>query len=298
MNWGDMKMDKCTVKAAAKINLMLDIVAQRLDGYHDLFMVMQSVSLYDEITVQRVQGGGIVLTCSEPTLPTDEKNIAYKAALAFFEKTAVENTGVAIHVKKNIPFAAGLAGGSADGAGVIVALNRLFDTRLSERELCKIGVTVGADVPFCIVGGTLLAQGIGDVLNVLEPLPDCFLVLAKPEYGVNTKEAYAAFDREPWRFRTSDRFGMLMAMQHASLDEICPLMSNMFEQFIEVPDKVRIRSEMYKSGAKGVCMSGSGPTVFGVFVSAEEAAQCAAALKTFVKDVHICTPVKHGCQIE
>lgn len=289
-------MTKIKIKAYAKINLMLDIVNRRTDGYHDLFMVMQSVGVYDDVTVEKTNDGLITLSCSDETIPTDERNIAHKAACAFFKMADVKNTGVSIHIEKRIPSAAGLAGGSADGAAVIVALNELFSTALSEKELCKIGVTVGADLPFCICGGTKLAQGIGDVLSNLKPLRQCFIVLAKPEYGVNTAKAYKAFD-EHGKCREPDKLSMLKAMQNRNLDEICSLMSNSFEEFVEVPDRVRIRSLMYDHGAKGVCMSGSGPTTFGIFYDKESANKCAQALSEFIKDVVVCKPVSAGCKI-
>ena len=159
---------KVKVKAYAKINLMLDIVAQRKDGYHDLFMIRQSVGLYD--TVEKTKCHKITLSCDEEGIPLNEKNIAYKAAVAFFKANNIKDTGIHIDINKRIPHAAGLAGGSADGAAVIVALNQIYRTNLNNKELCQIGVKIGADVPFCICGGTLLAQGIGEATpQVLYP---------------------------------------------------------------------------------------------------------------------------------
>ena len=167
------------VKAYAKINLMLDIICTRPDGYHDLFMIMQSIGLYDTVTVTETNSKKITITCNIEDIPLDEKNIAYKAADAFFKTTKIKNKGVNIDIVKRIPHQAGLAGGSADGAGTLVALNELLNAGLSDDELCNIGVKIGADVPFCIKGGTLLAQGIGDVLNKVKPLRQCFIVIAK-----------------------------------------------------------------------------------------------------------------------
>lgn len=285
------------VKAAAKINLMLDIVNKRPDGYHDLFMIMQSVDLCDSVTVELTKSKKIILTCNETAIPVDQRNIAYKAALAFFDFTNVKNCGVKIHIEKHIPFAAGLAGGSADGAAVIVALNKLFETDLTEKELCKIGVTVGADVPFCIVGGTLLAQGIGDVLSDLKPLPKCSIVLAKPEYGVDTGKAYSAYDQCDWCYKP-EKLEMLTAVMNKDLCKISTLLSNTFEQLVEVTDRVRIKSVMTECGAMGSCMSGSGPTVFGIFDNEEQAVACKKRLCEFVKDVFVCHPAKKGCIIE
>lgn len=285
------------VHAAAKINLMLDIIWRRTDGYHDLFMVMQSVGIYDRVTVAPAKRPGITLTCSETSLPTDEKNIAYRAAQAFFECVPIrEKKDVAIHIDKKIPFAAGLAGGSADGAAVLVALNALYKTGLTVAELCKIGVSIGADVPFCIRGGTMLAQGIGDVLHPLPPLPACFFVLAKPEQGVNTAKAYGEYDRVGRQYEPQ-KLKMLTAMQEQNLDKICSCMANVFEQFIEVADRVMLRQVMTAHGAKGVCMSGSGPTVFGIFTEKAQADACALELSRSIREVSVCAPVQDGCKI-
>ncbi len=161
---------KIELRANAKINLFLDILAKLPNGYHSLFMVMQSVSLADTVTVQENGEGIIRLTCSEPALPTDSKNIAYRAAQAFLEEAGLSGRGVDIHIEKNIPFEAGLAGGSADGAGVIVGLDRLFETDMGTQKLCDIGLKIGSDVPFCIAGGTMLSQHTGGILSHLPPL--------------------------------------------------------------------------------------------------------------------------------
>ena len=228
------------VKAYAKINLMLDIISTRKDGYHDLFMIMQSINLYDTVTISETKSKKITITCNIDDIPLDEKNIAYKAADAFFKANKIKNKGINIDIVKRIPHQAGLAGGSADGAAVLVALNELLGTNLSDDELCDIGVKIGADVPFCIKGGTLLAQSIGDVLHKVKPLRKCFILIAKPDYGVNTGKAYALFDSNG-KVHTPDKFGMLCAMQNRDLNEICAKMENVFEQFIEVPNKVDIK---------------------------------------------------------
>jgi 4-diphosphocytidyl-2-C-methyl-D-erythritol kinase len=287
---------KIKVKAYAKINLMLDIVATRTDGYHDLFMIMQSVGVYDTVTVEKNKSKKISITCNIDDIPLDEKNIAYKAADAFFKANKIKNTGINIDIVKRIPHAAGLAGGSADGAAVIVALNKLYNTNLTDDELCKIGVKIGADVPFCITGGTLLSQGIGDVLNKVKPLRKCYILLAKPDFGVNTAYAYHQFD-ECGKVHTPDKFGMLCAMQSRDLEQICSKMENVFEQFIEVPNRIDIKQIMRDNGAIGVCMSGSGPTIFGIFNDKTQAQKAAESLKDYAKDICICTPVNSGCKI-
>ncbi|MGN0458289.1 MAG: 4-(cytidine 5'-diphospho)-2-C-methyl-D-erythritol kinase [Eubacterium sp.] len=287
---------KVKVKAYAKINLLLDIVSRRTDGYHDLFMIMQSVGIYDTVTVTKTKGRKINITCNIDDIPLNESNIAYKAAAAFFKYNNIKPFGLNIDIEKRIPHAAGLAGGSANGAGVIVALNEICKTDLSDEELCKIGVQIGADVPFCITGGTLLSQGIGDVLNKVKPLRKCYILLAKPDYSVNTANAYRQFDTCS-KLHTPDKFGMLCAMQSRDLNEICSKMENVFEQFIEVPNRVDIKQIMRSNGAIGTCMSGSGPTVFGIFESKENADKAGNALKAYAKDIVVCTPVSKGCKI-
>ncbi|MBP3937985.1 MAG: 4-(cytidine 5'-diphospho)-2-C-methyl-D-erythritol kinase [Clostridia bacterium] len=279
--------------AAAKINLMLDILARLENGYHSLFMLMQSVDLYDTVTVETDCSGAINITSNEEGIPCDKRNIAYKAAEAFFGFTGKENKGLTIHIEKRIPFAAGMAGGSADGAAVIAALNDIFETNLSEQELCKIGLKVGADVPFCLTGGTRLAQNVGEILSPLPPLDDCYIVLAKPERGVSTKEAFAAFDTAT-NVRHLDTCGMLYAASQGDLYEICKRTKNVFEQLIEVPERVPVKSTLNRHGALTACMSGSGPTVYGIFDDESKAQSAASALKSLVKNIYVTKPVKSG----
>ncbi|MBQ8783514.1 MAG: 4-(cytidine 5'-diphospho)-2-C-methyl-D-erythritol kinase [Clostridia bacterium] len=283
---------KVTYKAAAKINLMLDIIATLPNGYHSLFMVMQSVSLFDKITVEKTSDGGIVLSSNEPAIPCDETNIAHKAAVAFYNFTEIEDRNISIHIEKHIPFAAGLAGGSADGAGVIAALNEIYETGLTERELCAIGVKVGADVPFCLTGGTRLAQNIGEVLSPLPDLKDCYIVLAKPDIGVATGPAYAEFDKHG--VRHLDTGSMLFAAANGDFEAVCAKTGNVFEQLIEVPQRVPIKSVMYENGAVCACMSGSGPTVFGIFNEKENAEKAMEQLKEKYSQVYLCQPVNSG----
>ena len=284
------------IKAYAKINLLLDIVNRRTDGYHDLFMIMQSINIYDTVTVTETKSKKITISCNIDGIPLDEHNIAYKAADAFFKATGVKNKGINIDIEKRIPHAAGMAGGSADGAAVIIALNELTQAGLTADRLCDIGVKIGADVPFCIKGGTLLAQGIGDVLNKVKPLRKCYILIAKPDCGVNTAYAYKQFDL-CGKTHTPDKLGMLYAMQSRDLKEICSKMENVFEQFIRVDNKVEIKTVMRDNGALGVCMSGSGPTVFGIFEDKELAEKAAAELKGLAKDIAVTTPVSQGCRI-
>ena len=286
---------KITVSAPAKINLFLDIIGRLDNGYHSLFMVMQSVGLSDEVTLELLEEKGINLTCSDERLPTDEKNIAYKAAKKFCEYAEIEPS-VGIHIEKNIPFAAGLAGGSADAAAVIVGLNALLGTDFTHRELCEIGLKVGSDVPFCIVGGTQLSQSTGGVLSPLKELKECFIVLAKPEAGVSTAEAYAAADSA--HLYRPDSMRMLDACEKGDFDGICKYAGNVFEQVIEVPERVEFKRIMRENGASLCQMSGSGPTVFGLFEKEADAVKCADELKKICPNVFVTNPVPHGAITE
>ena len=286
---------KVTYKANAKINLMLDILARLDNGYHSLFMLMQSVDLSDIVTVEETESGKIEITSSEDGIPCDKRNIAWKAAEKFFEAAEVENKGIKIHLEKHIPFAAGMAGGSADGAAVIAALDEIYGTGLSTQELCAIGVKVGADVPFCLTGGTCLSQNVGEILSPLPALDDCYIVLAKPDRGVSTKEAYDAFDNAQ-NVRHLDTCGMLYAASKGDLYEICKRTKNVFEQLIEVPERVPIKSVMNRYGALTACMSGSGPTVYGIFDDESKAQAAAEALKSVVKNIYVTRPAKCGLE--
>lgn len=285
-----------TVEAAAKINLLLDIRGRFENGYHDLYMIMQSVSLFDRVTIEQTNKGDIVLTCSERSIPCDGRNTAYKAAKQFFRFTGIDNAGIRIHIDKHIPHEAGLAGGSADAAAVIRGLDQIYRTELRERDMCAIGVQVGADVPFCIMGGTMIAQGIGDILTPIEDIPDCTFVLAKPEAGVSTAQAYAQYDAAG-SCRRQDEQGMLAAIKGGDLYMIARKLGNSFEQLIDTPKRVELKSTLREGGAIGSCMSGSGPTVFGIFDSHKRGEQCAIRLKTIVPHVFVCDPVKVGCKV-
>ena len=273
---------KIELRANAKINLFLDILAKLPNGYHSLFMVMQSVSLADTVTVQENGEGIIRLTCSEPALPTDSKNIAYRAAQAFLEEAGLSGRGVDIHIEKNIPFEAGLAGGSADGAGVIVGLDRLFGTDMNKEFL---------------VAFLMLSQHTGGILSHLPPLKSCFVVLAKPATGVSTARAYGDFDSASFIYHPN-KVGMLDAAANADFEGICRQAGNVFEQTIEVPERVRIKSIMRRHGSSLAQMSGSGPTVFGLFESESDAEKCRAELEKsgLVKSVHLCKTADKGVE--
>lgn len=287
---------KITVKAYAKINLMLDILSTLPNGYHDLFMVMQSVGIYDTVTVSKTDTKAIKITCDVPSIPLGENNIAYKAATAFFNYTKKENCGIEIDIVKKIPHAAGLAGGSADAAGVITALNKLFETNLSEKELIEIGSVVGSDVPFCILGGTMLAQYTGTVLSHLPDLSEEYVIIVKPEQSVSTGAAYSAFDSAE-RVRHLDTREMLAAVCNSDREGYLRNIGNTFEQFIDVPDRVVIKGIMREYNAAASCMSGSGPSVFGIFNNAFDAQNCIAEMKERFDSAYLCSFINKGCEI-
>ena len=285
-----------TVKAYAKLNLMLDILSTLPNGYHDLFMVMQSVSLCDLVTLTENDSGVLTLFCDDPRIPAGEGNLAYKAASLFFEETGLPFSGLHIQIEKQIPHAAGLAGGSADAAAVLVGLFRLFQKTPELRELIRLGAKLGSDVPFCAVGGLMLAQYTGTVLSCLPTLPFGKIVIVKPDCAVSTGEAYRAFDTAE-RIRHFDRAGMLASVMQGDLDGVCRRIDNVFEQFIDVPERVVIKGVMRRHFAQSACMSGSGPSVFGIFETEADAEAAAAELRRSFKNVFVCDCVNNGCEI-
>lgn len=281
------------VKAAAKINLMLDILKRLDNGYHSLFMIMQSVDLFDIVTVEKNNLNEIIIECDKEGVPCNEKNIAYKCAVKFLEYCNITDKGITIKIEKNIPMAAGVAGGSADGAAVIHCLNKIYNTNLTQKELCEIGNKVGADIPFSLTGGTAVALGTGNVIAPVKDLPDCWIVLAKPQQDVITPEAYAQFDALT-RVRHLDRISMIDAVSNGDYEKICFLCGNVFEQAVEVPKRPHIKGIMRKCGADVACMSGSGPTVFGLFSDENKAKDCYEKLSNKYNQVYICKPTKSG----
>ena len=281
------------VKVAAKINLMLDILKRLQNGYHSLFMIMQSVDLYDTITVEKNNENKIIIKCDTDGVPCNEKNIAYKCSKAFFDACNIKEQGITIEIEKNIPMAAGTAGGSADGAGVLYCLNKIYKTNLTTTELAEIGAKVGADIPFSLTGGTAIALNTGNVIAPVKDLPECYIVLCKPDQDVSTPEAYAQFDALS-RVRHLDRVAMIEAVASGDYENICTYCGNVFEQAVEVPKRPHIKGIMRKCGADACCMSGSGPTVFGLFSDKEKAEDCYNKLSKKYDSVYLCKPANKG----
>ncbi len=288
---------KLTLKANSKINLLLDVTGIKKNGYHSLFTIMQSISLGDIITVEKTKSDNITVSCDTEGVPTDKSNIVYKCAEKFFEYADIkENKGVHIHIEKHTPFCAGMGGGSADGAAVLVALNEIFNTGYSEKILCRIGVKVGADIPFCIVGGTALALDTGAIVAPLPDLENYHIVVVKPNDGVSTKEAYAAIDSLD-NMKHPKNTEMLEFFADSDFQNGLRLCSNVFEQALEVSGRVDIKDVCNKNGAIASCMTGSGSAVYGIFENYEAATRSVEQLKAKFKSIYLCTPEKIGVEI-
>ena len=275
------------IKAYAKINISLDIVGKREeDGYHLLKMIMQNIDLYDEISIKK-QYGEITLSCNKNYVPTDSRNLAYKAAMLFKERYNIKD-GVHIDIVKNIPVSAGLAGGSTDGAAVLKLMNKLFEVNASEEELMEIGLKLGADIPYCIKGGTALCEGIGEKITPLKPFKNKILVLVKPAFGVSTKEVYKAFDINKVRVHPKTE-SLIEAMEKEDLNYVANNMKNLLENVTLRKHNIliRIKEEMNRYGAVGSMMSGSGPSVFAFFDDMLKAQKCYEKMKENHREVFL-----------
>ncbi len=285
------------LKAYSKINLLLDITGIKKNGYHSLFTVMQSVGLYDTITIERNGSDEITVSCDTDGVPTDKSNIVYKCAEKFFEYAGIsKDKGIHIHIEKNVPFGAGMGGGSGDGAAVLVALNKLYGVNFSDKILCRIGVKVGADIPFCIVGGTALALDTGAVVAPLPDIKDYYIVIVKPEESVSTKEAYAAVDAVE-NMKHPKNNTMLELLADNESDKALKYCANVFEQAFDIPGRVDIKDTFNKNGALAACMTGSGSAIYGIFDKEEFAEKSAEILRLNFKNVYICRPEKTGVEI-
>lgn len=269
-------MDSLVLNAKAKINLYLDVTGKRADGYHLLETVMHTVSLCDTVTLTKTGSSGIEISCSDPLIPCNEKNIAYKCAAAFFDKTGISSRGVSIDIIKRIPSQAGMGGGSADGAAVLTGLNRLFETGLSESELLSIGARIGADIPFCIKGGCGYCTGIGEVIEPLPAICGCVLI-GKGQAGISTAEAFGKIDSLGSGIGISgikQIFGNV-----SSLTDIAPYCRNIFDDVTSLEEVTDIKRIMTENGAVCSAMTGSGSAVFGLFVSENVASKAQEVLK-------------------
>lgn len=285
-------MEQYTIKAYAKVNLGLDVVNRLPNGYHQVKMIMQTVGIYDELTMEKTESG-IIVTTDSGELPTDENNLIYKAAKLMQEKYGIRE-GVRIHLQKNIPIAAGMAGGSTDAAATMRGMNILFGLEAKTEELMAEAVKIGADVPYCIMGGTALAEGIGEKLTALPPAPKIFLLVAKPDINVSTKYVYEHLDAEGIAHHP-DIDGMVEAIREGSLQGILERMENVLET-VTIPAHPVIeviKKRMRELGAADSLMSGSGPTVFGVFPDEEGAKKAYEQMRQdgLAKQIFLTTPV-------
>lgn len=267
------------LRALAKINLGLDILGKREDGYHEVKMIMQTIQMYDVLELHKKKEPGISLTVNVPFIPTDERNLVYRAAAMLMEEFHVQE-GLSIRLDKFIPVAAGMAGGSSDAAAAFVGVNRLFHLGLSQEELMERAVKVGADVPYCIMRGTALAEGVGEKLTALPPVPPCYVLVGKPAVSVSTKMAYENLNLETIKKRP-DIDGMISDIENGNLMEMTEKMANVFEPGIirEYPVIQQIKDFMEENGALRAMMSGSGPTVFGIFDDKEKMERAAEGLR-------------------
>lgn len=281
-------MNTIRIYARAKINLTLDVLKKRPDGYHDVKMIMQTIKLADIVDVTLTQTGEIELRTNLSYLPTNNKNIAYKACELFLSETHVAFTGVHINIFKKIPVSAGLAGGSTNAAAVLIALNKLYKTNLPMSKLMEMGGKLGADVPFCIHGGTMLSEGVGDKLTKLRPMPLCKIVLCKPAFSVSTAKVYSQISAEKIEHRP-DTNSVIDCLNKRDYIGITKRLYNVLEEVTSKNHKEinEIKKELLNFSPNGVLMSGSGPTVFALFNDEKKAIEAVSALRKSYRDVHI-----------
>lgn len=284
-------MDKLELKALGKINLGLDILGKRPNGYHDVRMVMQTVMLYDDVTLEKKEEEGIELETNLSFLPVDSGNIAYKAAKLLIDEFQIQG-GIKIHLEKHIPVAAGMAGGSTNAAAVLYGMNKMYGLGLTTEELMERGVKLGADVPYCIIRGTVLAEGIGEILTPLAPLPKCYVLIAKPPLSASTKEIYEKYDSKEDIIHP-DIDAIIDGLQNDDIKKVAENMGNVLEQ-VMIPDYPvldEIKKTMVANGALGSMMSGSGPTVFGLFADEKTAEAAYEEMKKsgLAKQVYLTT---------
>lgn len=290
-------MKKAVVASApGKINLSLDITGILPNGYHEMDTVLQTIGLCDTITVKKRVQDGILISCDRPRVPCDETNHAYIAALRFFDAFGIDDRGIEIDICKRVPVQAGLGGGSADAAGVLAALNVLYEANADLDTLCKIGVTVGADVPFCLAGGTRRARGIGEQFERLPDLPDCLLLIAQPDAGISTPESFRRYDKLA-DVRHPDVESLAGAIKAGNIKGVASCLGNVLENVAELREIPELKSIMLGAGALGSLMSGSGSAVFGIFESRWLAKRCMRKIYSKANCVLLARPVSHGAEV-
>ena len=291
-------MNQITLQAHAKINLTLDVTGKLENGYHTVKMVMHSLALHDDVTITRGTANGIQMKSNLRFLPTDDSNLAVRAAMLLLKETGIKNDGIHIQLFKRIPVAAGLAGGSTNAAAVLRALNKLYDIDLSMDDLCEIGLKIGADVPYCLHGGSMLAEGIGEILTPLPPMPNCHVIVCKPSFSVVTAKIYARMNGGKLPLRP-DTAGMIQALENADYPAICHRLFNVMETVtgVDHTEIKEIEDTLLESGADGAVMSGSGPTVFGLFSNFDKAKLAMQTLKTHYRETYLTTILREPNKI-
>ncbi len=286
-------MDSIRLNAMAKINLGLDVTGKRPDGYHELRMVMQMINLYDKIEISKLETPEIIVETNLSFLPVNENNIVYKAAQLLINKFHLTQ-GVRIVLEKHIPVAAGMAGGSSDAATVLYGMNKLFSLGMTKKQMMEEGVKLGADVPYCVLRTTALSEGIGEILTTLPPMPKCHIVIAKPGISVSTKAVFSKLQVDKIE-KHPDIDGIVEAIKAGSLTDIADRLGNTLEEVTikDYPVIAQIKEEMLAKGALGALMSGSGPTVFGIFDDEKKAKNAYTVLKagTKARQVFLTKPV-------
>ncbi len=279
-------------RAFGKLNLTLDVLGLRPDGYHEMEMIMQTVSLWDTVTIQTQTGKPWELSCSPGDLPCGPENLVWKAAAAFYQATGLTDTGLAMTIKKRIPSQAGMAGGSADAAAVLHLLNELHGRPLTETALCRVGARVGSDVPYCILGGTALAKGRGEQLTRLPPMPHSWIVLCKPDFSISTPALFRAVDAYPI-LRRPDTKAAMDAIAEGDLRGLAAQLCNVFEPLVltQYPHAAAIGDTMLAHGALATCMTGTGSVFYGIFEDQKAAQTAAAALKPIYPETFLAEPV-------
>ena len=284
------------LRAYAKINLGLDVLCRREDGYHDVKMIMQTIQMYDMLEMEKSEKPGIHLTTNLSYIPVNENNLVYKAAKLLMDQYGIEE-GITINLNKFIPVAAGMAGGSSDAAATLVGVNIMFQLGLTRQQLMELGVKIGADVPYCVMRGTALAEGIGEKLTVLPPMPPCYVLIGKPGISVSTKFVYTNLNLGPDTHHP-DIDGMIQALEKRDLYGITDRMENVLEKVTipEYPVIETIKNHMKAHGAVNAMMSGSGPTVFGIFDDKEKAEYACEKLKEsmLAKQIFLTTVFNNG----
>lgn len=291
-------MNSITLKSRAKINLSIDVLGKRQDGYHLVEMIMQTIDLYDLIEINEKDNDQITIKSTSDEIPLDCNNLVYKAA-NLMKKTFNINKGVEIHIKKNIPVAAGMAGGSSNAAAVLVGLNKLWNLNLSNQQLEKIGLKLGADVPFCINGGAVLASGIGEELTPIKGLTkDVCILVCKPDLFVSTKEVYECIDSKDIDKRPNNKF-LIECLKNEDTRQLAENMFNVLEGVTmdKHPVIQQIKDIMTNNRALGAMMSGSGPTVFGLYENREDAVKCKAILEKQFKQTFVVACEEKGVEV-